>query len=242
MFNVFRWLRREKRPSVQTHFMMSEDYQDLPGSQGPSVDDVRFEATAFEKAVKGYIERHTGEWPKNVELGKLIRNELPKYPIHPELPGLWSKFLEEAKDLKAWRNQIVHSDTSGLPELPDLYERFRRANALLRPFGFVGSTARDKFSAMEWKGDHLHFKIEDAWYALNGPDINNLLSELDPSSRGKVHFKKGKLVSSKMLDYGYERYTYYIEECEPFELAEEESMALQDLLICFLNDPAMKYP
>lgn len=242
MFSLFRWLRREKRPSVQTHFMMSEDYQDLPGSHGPSVDDLRFEAIAFEKAVKAYIERHTGEWPKDVELGKLIRNELPKYPMHPELPGIWPEFLKEARDLKALRNQIVHSDTSGLPKLPDLYERFRRANALLRPFGVVGSTSRDKFSAMEWKGDHLHFKINEVSYTLKGQDINNLLSELHPSSRGKVHFKKGKLVSSKMLDYGYERYTYYIEECEPFELAEEESMALQDLLICFLNNPAMKYP
>ncbi|KPY62102.1 hypothetical protein [Pseudomonas syringae] len=222
--------------------MMSDDYKDLPGSQGPSVDDVRFEAIEFEKAVKGYIERHTGEWPKDVGLGKLIRNELHKYPMHPELPDLWPKFLQEAKELKALRNKIVHSDPSGLPTLSDLYERFHRANTLLRPFGFVGSTSRDKFCEMEWKGDHLHFKINDACYALNGPDTNNLLSELDPSSRGKVHFKKGKLVSSKMLDYGYERCTYYIEECEPFELVEEESMALQDLLICFLNDPILKYP
>lgn len=79
--------------------------------------------------------------------------------MRPELPDLWPKFLQEAKELKALRNKIVHSDPSGLPTLSDLYERFHRANTLLRPFGFVGSTSRDKFSAMEWKGDHLHFKI-----------------------------------------------------------------------------------
>ncbi|MBD8188967.1 hypothetical protein IFU20_22585 [Pseudomonas viridiflava] len=173
--------------------MMSDDYQDLPGSQGPSVDDVRFEAIEFEKTVKGYIELHTGEWPKDVGLGNLIRNELHKYPMHPELPDFWPKFLLEAKALKAFRNKIVHSDPSGLPALSELYESFHRANTLLRPFGFVGSTSRDKFSAMEWKGDHLHFKINDACYALTGPDINDLLSELAPSSRGKVYFKKGKL-------------------------------------------------
>lgn len=37
--------------------MMSDNYKDLPGSQGPSVDDVRFEAIELKKTVKGYIER-----------------------------------------------------------------------------------------------------------------------------------------------------------------------------------------
>jgi hypothetical protein len=40
--------------------MMSEDYKDLPDSEGPSVDDVRYEAIEFEEAVRAYIESQTG--------------------------------------------------------------------------------------------------------------------------------------------------------------------------------------
>lgn len=241
---MFKWFRRKKSPAVIPLYMPGADYKELPGSVGPSVDDVRYEALEFEKMVKGYIERKTGKWPKHQSLASLIKNELPKFDMYPEIPELWTKFLAQAVNLNTWRNKIVHSDLSnvqGLPDLPELYEQFRGANAMLRPFGFVGSRSRDRFSGMRWKGPHLHFTIDETLYILNAQDIGNLLSELHPSSRGKVHFQKGKLVGSKMRDYRYERYTYYIEGCEPFELTEEESMALQDLLICFLSNYELEY-
>lgn len=56
---------------------LGRHYKDLPGSLGPSVDDVRYEALEFEKMVKGYIERKTGKWPKHPGLASLIKNELP---------------------------------------------------------------------------------------------------------------------------------------------------------------------
>ncbi|WP_439868976.1 hypothetical protein [Pseudomonas syringae] len=241
---MFNWFRRKKSPTVIPLYTPGADYKDLPGSLGPSVDDVRYEALEFEKMVKGYIERKTGKWPKHQSLASLIKDELPKFDMHPEIPELWPKFVAQAIKLNTWRNKIVHSDLSnvqGLPDLPELYEQFRSANTMLRPFGFVGSRSRDRFSGMCWKGPHLHFKIDETPYILNARDIGNLLSELHPSSRGKVHFQKGKLVGSKVRDFRYERHTFYIEDCEPFELTEEESMALQDLLICFLGNHELEY-
>lgn len=241
---MLNWFRRKPPPAVIPLYMPGTDYKDLPGSLGPSVDDLRYEALEFEKMVKGYIERKTGKWPKNESLASLIKNELPKFDMHPEIPELWPTFLDEAKKLNTMRNKIVHSDLSnlsGLPELPELYEQFRNANTMLRPFGLMSSASRDRFSGMRWKGTHLHFKIDKTLYKLDAQDIGNLLSELHPSSRGKVHFQKGKLVGSKMQDYRYERHTYYIEDCEPFEVTEAESMALQDLLLCFLSNHELRY-
>lgn len=241
---MFNWFRREKSPAVIPLYMPGTDYKDLPGRLGPSVDDVRHEALEFEKMVKSYIERKTGKWPKHQSLATLIKDELPKFDLHPEIPELWPNFVERAIELNKMRNRIVHSDlsnVSGLPELLELYERFRSANTILRPFGLMTSASRDRFSGMRWSGSHLHFKIDETLYMLDAQDIGNLLSELHPSSRGKVHFQKGKLVGSNMQDYRYERYTYYIEDREPFELTEAESMALQDLLICFLSNRELRY-
>lgn len=237
---MFKWFQRKKPSYTPSLTQPGTDYKDLPGGSGPSVDDVRFEALEFEKMVKTYLESRTGEWP-NEPLEKLVSKRLSRFPMHPELPELWPNFVKEAKALKDLRNQIVHSDCANLPALPELHDRFRKANSLLRPLRIIGSSARDRFSAMEWRGDHLHFKIDAAPLALSEIDIHNFLSELHPSSRGGVHFLKGRLVRSRMLDYRYERHTYFIEGYEPFELTEEESMALQDLLMCCLGNPALRH-
>jgi hypothetical protein len=90
--------------------------------------------------------------------------------MYPEIPELWPNFVKKAVDLKNYRNPIVHSDFSDLPDLPKLYALFRSANELLHPFQLVGTSARDRFSAMEWKGDHLHLDIDDTSYAFTGQD------------------------------------------------------------------------
>lgn len=56
------------------------------------------------------------------------------------------------------------------------------------------------------------------------------MMELHPASRGEVHFLKGKFVVSKVLDYHYEKITYFIESYDLFELNLEESMLFEDLL------------
>lgn len=235
---MLKWFRRQQHHLAITP-PHTKDPKDIPGKLGPSVDDLRFEAIDFEKQVRSYIERHTGKWPTG-QLGQLIHDVLPRVPKYPEFPEIWSKFLIEAKELKELRNGIVHSDLNNLPPLSELYQRFKKANNLLRPFE-VCSVPRDRFSNIHWSDDVLHFEIDVISYALDEQDLENLLSELHPASRGKVHFAAGKLIGSKMLDYKNERWTYYIEDYEPFELTEQESMALQDLLMCFLGNPTLRY-
>ena len=100
---------------------------------------------------------------------------------------------------------------------------------MLSPFR-ICSAGRDRFSDIQWRGDSLLLKIDVNQYELEVDDIKNLMMELHPASRGKLHFLKGKLVVSKVLDYHYEKITYFIESYEPFELDLEESMVLEDLL------------
>lgn len=69
----------------------------------------------------------------DIEISGLFVNHGDVFPSYLRL-------LIEAKALKAFRNKIVHSDPSGLLALSELYERFHRANTLLRPSGFVGDT------------------------------------------------------------------------------------------------------
>lgn len=64
--------------------MMSEDYKDLPGSENPPVDNVRYEAIEFEKAVKAYIENQTGKLPK-AYLPCVINASAPVHPNHHKL-------------------------------------------------------------------------------------------------------------------------------------------------------------
>lgn len=181
---MLKWFRRQQHHLAITP-PHTKDPKDIPGKLGPSVDDLRFEAIDFEKQVRSYIERHTGKWPTG-QLGQLIHDVLPRVPKYPEFPEIWSKFLIEAKELKELRNGIVHSDLNNLPPLSELYQRFKKANNLLRPFE-VCSVPRDRFSNIHWSDDVLHFEIDVISYALDEQDLENLLSELHPASRGKVH-------------------------------------------------------
>ncbi|MEP5376901.1 MAG: hypothetical protein ABJQ14_14160 [Hyphomicrobiales bacterium] len=208
--------------------LMERTYRELPGYSVPTVDDVRFQVLEFEKLVKNYIQTRAGELP-NEPLGKLINEVLPAYPRYPELEDHWPTFVEEAKLLRKYRNSIVHSDFGDLPEVSELYRRFKKANQTLLPFK-ICSGDRSRFKPICWKGETLEIKIDQEIYTLDHPDINNLLSELDPSSRGRVHFCKGRLVASKVMDYFYEKITYFIEDHPPFELSHDEAMVLEDVI------------
>lgn len=45
-----------------------------------------------------------------------------------------------------------------------------------------------------------------------------------------------------MLDVENIARTYFVEGYEPFKLSDEEAMALDDLLICFLGNPGRRMP
>ncbi|WDM57711.1 hypothetical protein K4A76_14640 [Pseudomonas sp. NEEL19] len=235
---MLQWITRRFRRARQ--YLPSNHFQDIPGSYEPTIDDLRAEAINFDQYVKAYIERATGKKPKE-SLGDLIRHVLKDHPQFPEHPEIWSKFLAEARELKDYRNSIIHADTKGLPSLPELYVRFKEANAFLRPFR-VCSARRDRFTQFRWKIDFLNFKIDEQPFSLSHQDIENLLAELHPSSRSRVYFKAGKQVHSAMLDVENIARTYFIEGYEPFKLSDEEAMALDDLLICFLGNPGLRMP
>lgn len=207
---------------------MERTHRELPGYAVPTVDDLRFQVLEFEKLIKNYIQTKAGECP-NESLGKLINEVLPAYPRYPELKDHWPAFVEEAKSLKKYRNSIVHSDFGDLPDVSELHRRFKKSNQTLLPFKIcLGDASR--FKPIRWKGDTLEINIDQDIYALALSDLNNLLIELDPSSRGRVHFCKGRLVAGKVMDYFYEKITYFIDDHPPFELTHDEAMVLGDLI------------
>ncbi|MHC8376450.1 hypothetical protein ACYZT3_10460 [Pseudomonas sp. MDT1-16] len=221
---MFERLRRKKNMNVLSEI----NYKELPGYGVPSVDDLRFEAIEFEKSIVSYVHRKSGTAPQQ-PLGHIVQKMLGDYPLFPEIPEYWPKFVDEAKQLKNLRNNVIHSDFVGIPPLEELYERFKKANEVLSPFRLC-SAGRDRFNDIQWRGDTLLLKIDEHQYELEVDDIKNLMMELHPASRGEVHFLKGKLVVSKVLDYNYEKLTYFIEGYGPFELDLEESMVFEDLL------------
>ncbi|MFJ5282865.1 hypothetical protein ACIP66_03285 [Pseudomonas sp. NPDC088429] len=226
---MFESLRRKKNLNT----LIERNFKELPGYGVPSVDDLRFEAIEFEKSIVSYVHRKSGAAPQK-PLGYIVQKMLGDYPLLPEIPEYWPEFVEEAKKLKDFRNNVIHSDFIGLPPLEELYEKFKRANEVLRPFG-ICSANRDRFTDIRWRGDTLLLKIDEHRYELEVDDIKNLMMELHPASRGEVHFLKGKLVVSKVLDYHYERITYFIESYDQFELSLEESVVLEDLLSSLLG-------
>jgi len=221
---MFERLRRKKNVNVLSEI----NYKELPGYGVPSVDDLRFEAIEFEKSIVSYVHRKSGIAPQQ-PLGHIVQKMLGDYPLLPEIPEYWPVFVEEAKQLKNLRNNVIHSDFVGVPPLEELYQRFKKANEVLSPFRLC-SAGRDRFTDIQWRGDTLLLKIDEHQYELEVDDIKNLMMELHPASRGEVHFLKGKLVVSKVLDYNYEKLTYFIEGYGPFELDLEESMVFEDLL------------
>jgi hypothetical protein len=225
---------------LSRRFRPSNSYQEIPSSHAPSADDVRAEAIDFEKQVKDYIARQSGKVPTG-QLVQLIHDVLPRYPKHPNIISFWDRFLIEAKELKELRNSIVHSDIANLPSLPELYQRFKDANTILNPFE-VCSVPRERFTQFAWVKDRLQFHIDDLPFSLTEQDVENFLIELHPAMRGTAHFSAGKKIHSRMLKTSNESRTYYVEGSEPFKLNDHEAMALEDLLMCFLGNPALRRP
>lgn len=202
--------------------------RDMPGYSVSSVDELRFQVLEFEKLVKNYIENKAGNLPTG-SLHHLINNVLPDYPLYPQFEGHWPAFLEEVKKLKDYRNNIVHSDFVDLPEVSELFNRFKRANGIFFPFRICSGNS-SRFKPQRWVGDVLEIKIDEHLYKFEPEDIINLTIELNPSCRGKVHFVKGRLVEGKVIDYLYEKTTYFIEDFPKFELNQDESMVLESML------------
>ncbi|MCY1292995.1 hypothetical protein D9M68_342740 [compost metagenome] len=212
-------------------------HRDMPGFSHPSVDDLRFQVVQFEKLVKDYIQSKNGSLPSK-NLHQLVNHELKKYPLHTKFPEIWERFLIEASDLKEHRNKILHSDFEDYtPNVPELFERFSRANETLYPFR-ICSANRDRFKPVKWHKNSLELYIDDNRYILEPADLNNLMIELHPASRGKVHFIKGRLVTGKVLDYRYEKITYFIEDYPEFALTDDESATLEDLLSSLIGQHA----
>ncbi|MGE8327925.1 hypothetical protein [Pseudomonas urmiensis] len=229
--HVFGLSRRFRPP---THF------QDIPGSFEPTIHELRAEAIEFEKNVKDYIARMAGTAPEE-SLGKLVRKTLENYPLHPEYPEFWDGFVKEAIKLKGYRNSVIHADVDGLPPLPELHRRFKEANNILRPFT-VCSASRERFTQFRWKWNRLNLKIDQQAFKMSKQDAENLLIELHPSSRGRVYFKSGKKVHTAMLDTANTSRSFFIEGYEPFNLSDQEAMALSDLLLCFLGNRQLRLP
>lgn len=236
---MFKFLMRNRNTEISTiDDFLEKTYREIPGYSVRSVDELRFQVVEFEKLVKNYIKKKSGILPKKT-LHQLIEIELKSYPLHPEIEGFWDDFIEKVLKLKYIRNDILHSDTDNLPSVSKLYDQFKEVNEVLKPFRlYDGNT--DRFSCVQWVDNLLKIKIDNHLYKLELSDINNLLLELDPSSRGRVHFIKGKIVASKVLDHSYEKVTYYIEEYPPFELSHDDSMALEGLLTNLLLEKQFK--
>lgn len=226
---MFKFLMRNRNIEVITiDDFFEKTYREIPGYSVRSVDELRFQVVEFEKLIKNYIKSKSGVLPDK-KLHQLIEDELKNHPLHPEIEGFWDNFIEKAMRLKNIRNNILHSDTDNLPSVSKLYDQFKEVNEVLIPFRlYDGNISR--FNSFKWIDSLLEIKIDNNLYKLALADIKNLLLELDPSSRGRVHFIKGKIVASKVLDHSYEKVTYYIEEYPPFELSHDDSMALEDLL------------
>jgi len=226
---IIKFLRNRRRKAF-----IERSFKDMPGFSTPSLEDLRVEVLNFEKHIKDYIRSNSGNLT-STNLHNLIHNELPKLPLYPKYKDIWLNFVEEAKALKEYRNIIVHSDFSKeIPPVSVLFDRFNKANDMLRPFR-ICSGEREKFKPISWIGNSLKIQIDENIYLLSPADINNLQLELSPSSRGKVHFTKGKVVQSKILDYRYEKVTYFIEGFIQFELTHDESMVLSDMLDCLVG-------
>lgn len=207
---------------------LERTYKDMPGFSSPSVDDLRYQAIHFEKRVKDYVKTRCGELPTS-NLHQLIHSHLPNYPMYPEFEDHWPQFVDEAKALKEYRNDIVHSNECEMPPVSELYDRFKKANETLLPYR-ICSASRERFKTISWRKNCLEIVIDQNTYTLSPADLKNLQIELHPLSRGKVHFIKGKIVTSKVLDYKYEKVTYFIEGFPEFELTHDESAVLEDLL------------
>lgn len=227
---LIRWLKTKRQKKF-----LSSSYRDLPGYSHPSVDDLRFQVLQFERSVKDYIVRATGSLP-NKPLHGLI-DELANHPLYPEHPDHWRDFVEEARQLKGFRNNIVHSDFEGLPAVEELFSRFQKANEALITFRLISANP-ERFRPKAWRGDVLELFIDGNKYLLSLADIKNLLAELHPSSRGKVNFTHGKLVAGKVLDYRYEKITFFIEGLPEFVLSIDEAAVLEDLLISLVGQHA----
>lgn len=107
--------------------------------------------------------------------------------------------------------------------------------------GHTGKSADQAFPSRGIR-NVLNFKVDEQTFRLSRQDVENLLAELHPSSRGRVYFKAGKQINSVMRDIANKSRTYYIEGSEPFDLTDQEAMILDDLLICFLGNPALRMP
>lgn len=241
MFN-FLMRKRKNRFFLKDQFL-EKTYKEMPGYSVISIEDLRFQAIEFEKLIKNHIIKATGQPPKSRKLHNIIDTELRKQIPEPydqlldsEFQERWSIFIEEALLLKEFRNNIIHSDFNKLPEgfeqMPDvseLYNRFKKANEMLSSVRICDGNI-SRFRPIKWSGNILKIKINDSLYELKIEDLENLLLELNPSSRGKIHFIKGRVVESKVLDYFYEKVTYYIEGYPAFELNNDDSMVLEDLI------------
>lgn len=223
----FSRFKRKSGSSTRSRFR-ENTYKEMPGYSIRSVDDLRFEALRFEKLVKNYIAFKAGHLPER-NLNFLINNILPKYPLDPEIQTQWPAFVAEVNVLRVYRNKLVHSEFYDMPEISELCSRFEKCNATLSRFR-MGAGYNRRFKPKRWTGDVLEIEIDETLYELQPEDVQNLLIELHPASRGKVHFIKGRIVTSKVLDYYYEKVTYFIEDFPQFELSEDESMSLEHLL------------
>lgn len=222
MFKLF--ARRNKREEF-----IERTYRDMPGFSHPSVDDLRFQVVQFEKLVKDFVKSKNGSLSSK-NLHQLVNHELPKYPLYDDYPEVWERFLIEASDLKEHRNKIIHSDFDDYtPNIPDLFKRFKKANEMLYPFRLCSGRS-DRLKPIKWHKNSLEIFIDDNRYLLTPADLNNLMIELHPASRGKVHFIKGRIVTGKVLDHHYEKITYFIEDHPEFELTVDESAVFEDML------------
>ena len=203
-------------------------WKELPGYAEPSLEELKFEAVNFERIVKKHLTKKGCEISSGARLSECIEM-LKGFPFHPEYVDVWNKRIEEFHELRKLRNRIVHSKYSGLPEVKELYHRFRDANRMLRPLEFC-SGDMTRFEDSELTEDAINLKIDGNSYLLSWDDVNNLLCELETDYRGKVNFTKGRMVVAKIHDYEYKDITYYIEGYNSFTIDHDEAATLSDFL------------